>query len=513
MASDVHRLFLAKPNVYVWEKDMKEIHAAGLNMIRSGIWSGWDLLVSPDKAVREDGLRAIEAFLMTARHNDLPVQFNLFAFVPNNFGGQHPYLDPSARSAQDRYVRSLVARFHDVPFLAWDLINEPSANENAWKTLPQRDPFEQAAWRDWLKLRYPDQTSLLAAWAEPSVGVGRALQSMPTSVSPVVSAADPLALPDPGAFDFDGVRSGYNPLKFYDYFLFTQSIFIDWIRHQRAAIRSAGSEQLVTVGQDEGGVSGRLSPAFFSPEVSFTTDHTWWDFDSILWASLAAKVPGKPMLIQELGEQRRLTQDDHLRLSAEQEGWQLERKLALSFAQGAGGLEWVWNVNSMMANDNEIPIGAIRPDGTEKPEADVLSGFARFAAGSPATFTTIEAPEVTIVTSQSLLYTGMNALALATQKKAVGVSLLRPHICADADGESDRGTRQAEAGDSALPAGAHSERLAATHDVCGTGRLPARLRACSVQRALADGRPSFSTEDRRGDHSACSASARIATRR
>ncbi len=420
MASDVDRLYLAKPNAYVWDQDMAQIRAAGLNMIRSGIWSGWDLVVTPDKTVSEDALRTIEAFLMTARHNHLPVQFNLFAFIPDSLGGENAYLDPAALRAQDRYVYSLVQRFHDVPFLAWDLINEPSANtKNAWKTAPQGDPFEEAAWRGWLKQRYPDQAALLAAWAESSLGMGRSLQSAPSDVPPELAGADPLALPATAAFEPDQVRSGVNPLKVYDYFLFTQSVFIDWIRRQRATIHAAGSDQLVTVGQDEGGISGRLSPAFFSPEISFTADHTWWDFDGILWASLAAKFPGKPMLIQETGEQRRLTQDDHLRLSPQEEGWQLERKLAIAFAQGAGALEWVWNVNPMMANDNEITIGAIRPDGTEKPEADVLGGFARFANTSPANFTTVQPPDVTLVTSQSLLYTGMNALALATQKKAI----------------------------------------------------------------------------------------------
>ena len=78
-------------------------------------------------------------------------------------------------------------------------------------------------------------------------------------------------------------------------------------------------------------------------------------------------------------------------------------------------------MNAKMANDNENPIGAIRPDGTEKPEADVLSGFAQFAAASPASFTAIEPPQVTLVTSQSLLYTGMNTMALAAQKKALRV--------------------------------------------------------------------------------------------
>jgi len=419
MASDVDREFLAEPNAYVWNQDMQQIHSEGLNMIRSGIWSGWDQLVNPDKSVREDTLRAIEAFLMTARSYNLPVQFNLFAFLPDVFGGSNAYLDPAARQLQDRYVYSLVKRFHEVPFLAWDLINEPSANGNLWKTLPMREPYEEAAWRQWIRDRYPDQAALLAAWAEPSFGVGRALQANPTDVPPEVAAADPYALPTPAAFAADGVRGGANPLKVYDYMLFTQDVFDGWVKHERATIREAGSNQLVTVGEDEGGVAGRLSPAFFSPDVSFTTTHTWWDFDSVLWAALSAKMPGEPMLIQEMGEQRRLNQDDQLRFSAQEEGWQLARKFAISFAQGAGGLEWVWNVNARMANDNETPIGAIRPDGTEKPEARVLADFAHFVSRSPQSFTSIEPPAVTIVTSQSLLYTGMWGLAVDTQKKSL----------------------------------------------------------------------------------------------
>ena len=142
----------------------------------------------------------------------------------------------------------------------------------------------------------------------------------------------------------------------YDYALFAQSVFANWISQLRTMIRGTGSEQLITVGQDEGGIAGRPSPAFYSPFIDFTSDHTWWDYDAILWASLAPKFPGKPMLIQETGEQRRLTLDDQLRFSAQVEAWQLERKIAIAFAQGAGALEWVWNVNAYMANDNEITI-------------------------------------------------------------------------------------------------------------------------------------------------------------
>ena len=419
MSSDVDRMYLSKPNAYVWDQDMAQIRGEGLNMIRSGLWSGWDPLLGPNGDMSEDALRTIEAFLMCARRHGLPVQFNLFAFLPENLGGENAYLDPVAWQAQARYVDSMARRFHAVPFLAWDLINEPSANTNLWKTLPVGNAFEQAAWRKWLATRYPDQAALLDAWAEPSFGIGRDLQHHPATASPETAAQDPFALPAAGAFAPDAVRDGQNPLKVYDYFLFTQSIFVDWVKRTKDVIRATGSTQLITVGQEEWGVALRLSPAFYSPLVDFTADHTWWDFDGALWASLAAKFPGKPMLIQETGEQRRLMQDDHLRLSAREEGWQLERKIAMAFAQGAGALEWVWNVNSYMSNDNEIPIGAVRPDGTEKPEAEVLRAFAAFAAKSPASFTHIEPPAVTMVTSQALLYSGMNGLAIDAQKRSL----------------------------------------------------------------------------------------------
>jgi hypothetical protein len=419
MSSDVARLYLMRPNAYVWNQDMAQIHGEGLNMIRSGLWSAWDPMLAPNGEVSEDALRTIEAFLMCARHNNLPVQFNLFAFLPENLGGVNPYLDPVAWRAQALYVNSLTKRFHAVPFLTWDLINEPSANSNLWKEIPIGDPFEQAAWRAWLKTKYPDQAALLHAWAEPSFGIGRDLQLQPTTTGPQLAAQDPFALPKAGAWNFDSVRSGFNPLKVYDYYLFTQDTFADWVKRTKEVIRNTGSQQLITVGQEEYGVASRLSPAFYSQLVDFTADHTWWDFDGSLWASLAAKFPGKPMLIQETGEQRRLLEDDHLRFSAQEEGWQLERKIAMAFAQGAGALEWVWNVNSYMPNDNEIPIGAVRPDGTEKPEAEVLSAYAAFASKSPASFTHIEAPAVTMVTSNALQYSNMNPLAIETQKRAL----------------------------------------------------------------------------------------------
>jgi hypothetical protein len=99
MSGDVSRLYLLLPNAYVWDHDMAQIHADGLNMIRTGLWTTWQHMLAPDGQMSETALRTIEAFLMCARHNDLPVQFNLFAFYPDEFGGENGYLDPVALHA------------------------------------------------------------------------------------------------------------------------------------------------------------------------------------------------------------------------------------------------------------------------------------------------------------------------------------------------------------------------------------------------------------------------------
>ena len=85
------------------------------------------------------------------------------------------------------------------------------------------------------------------------------------------------------------------------------------------------------------------------------------------------------MLIQETGLQRELNLDEIARRTTENEAALLERKVAASFIQGSGAIEWLWNTNSYMTESNETPIGAVRTDYTEKPEATLLRAFAQFA--------------------------------------------------------------------------------------------------------------------------------------
>jgi len=402
MSSEVQRLYFDRPNVYVWNQDLAQIHDAGLNMIRTGWWTGWDKFCDENGQPYDRTLRTLEAYLMTARKYGLPVQFNFFAFLPDVLGGENAFLDPEAVRRQQTLITAVVSRFHDVPFLAWDLINEPSFSKHLWQTRPNGDAIELAAWNAWLSARYPDREKLAALWNVP-----------PDSISGTIS------LPSEEEFSPRGMYVGANSLRVYDYFLFTQETFAKWARTMHDAIRATGSQQLVTIGQDEGGIQDRLSPAFWGASVDFTTNHSWWQNDYILWDSLAAKQPGQPMLIQETGLQRELNLDETARRTPENESWLLERKIASSFIQGSGAIEWLWNTNAYMTESNETPIGAVRTDYTEKPEASLMRAFAQFAPSLSEHLRSAQQPPIAIITSQAAQYSVMADFQLEAQRRAV----------------------------------------------------------------------------------------------
>ena len=62
MSSDVSRMYLMLPNAYVWDHDMAQIRAAGLNMIRTGLWTAWKPELAANGQMSEDALRTVEAF-------------------------------------------------------------------------------------------------------------------------------------------------------------------------------------------------------------------------------------------------------------------------------------------------------------------------------------------------------------------------------------------------------------------------------------------------------------------
>ena len=368
MASDKHRRFLFEPNPHVWDNDFRAMKDAGVNMVRTGIWTGWKKYMPEPGKVNEAMLRAFDAFLLTAHKYDIPVIFTFFAFLPETWGGENAYLDPRSVKAQQQFISAFTERCRRVDDVIWDFINEPSfcSPKFLWNCRPNYDAHEQAAWKQWLKDRYP------AASDEERL-----------SQSSNIWRTSDASLDLPKLQDFESVNliDDRLPLKTLDYRLFAQDMFIRWVRQVTPAIKSNGNtKQLITVGQDEAGLADSPNIQFFANEIDFTSLHNWWKNDDLLWDSVLAKTPSKLSLMEETGVMFYEKADGGAPWRSEQDVSNLlERKMALSFAaDGAGFVEWIWNTNPYMNSTNEVGIGFHRVDGTAKPELEPFLRIAKF---------------------------------------------------------------------------------------------------------------------------------------
>jgi len=359
MASDVHRRFLFDPNPAIWNADFSLMRQAGVNMIRTGIWTGWKKYMPAVGQVDEGVLRALDAFLLTAHWYDIPVIFTFFAFLPETWGGANAYLDPRAVKAQQEFISAFTKRYPRTDDVLWDFINEPSfcSPKYLWNCRPNYDEFEKAAWKQWLKDRYP------AASDEDRIAHLQQLWR--------TTADDVLELPQLKDFESVHLIDDRQPLKTLDYRLFAQDMFIRWTREMTKAVRSNGNpKQLITVGQDEAGLNDSPNIQFFAREIDFTSLHNWWANDDLVWDSVLAKTPLKASLMEETGVMFYEKADaDAPWRSEEDVARLLERKMVISCAvDGAGFIEWVWNTNPYMNSTNEVGIGFHRVDRSYKPE-------------------------------------------------------------------------------------------------------------------------------------------------
>lgn len=369
MTSDVARYFLFLPNPHVWDKDMAHMKRAGINYIRTGIWTAWRNMMFADGHMEEDVLRAIDAFILCAKKHDLHVTFNFFSFTPETWEGQNPYLDPRSIEAQKRFITAVVSRHTETTNIDWDLINEPSLFDPTRVfsgPMPLHDEFDREHYQGWLKNRHASIRSLQERW------------NMSPAEIPDFEAIEP---PESHEINF-GIRDmimGKKGLKWLDYVLYTMDMHNQWAAELSNAIKKIAPNHMVTVGQDEALAGQRPSPFFYEEAVDYTTNHTWWLLDDLLWDGIFTKTPHKPNLIQETGIMYVEQPNNHAKRTEYELRNILERKYAYAFSTGgAGAVQWLWNTNYYMNNINESNIGAIRADGTEKPETDVSYDFGAF---------------------------------------------------------------------------------------------------------------------------------------
>jgi hypothetical protein len=251
--------------------------------------------------------------------------------------------------------------------------------------------------------RYPDETKLQEVWG--------------------LTSLDAIDLPALADFtDTDIFDRATRPLAVLEYRLFAQEMFNRWVTEISAAIRANGNRhQLITVGQDEGGLAPQPSPLFHDAVVDFTCVHNWWLNDDLLWDSVLTKSPSKPNLVEESGIMFYETMRRTPGRTEEEARNLLERKIAFAMgADGAGFVEWLWNTNSYIANDNEASIGFFRADGTAKPELEPFRAMAAFWSAHGDLLVGKQLEDVVVVVPQSHLFS-VRDFATAATRRAVRV--------------------------------------------------------------------------------------------
>ncbi|MCP3738606.1 beta-galactosidase [Rossellomorea sp. BNER] len=369
MTSDVARYFLFLPNPGTWNKDFSTMKAAGINYVRTGIWTAWRNMMFIDGHMDESIVRAIDAFILTAKQHDINLTFTFFSFTPEVWEGRNPYLDPRSIEAQKRFITSIVQRHRTTTNVNWDLINEPSLfdpNQTFSGPRTLQDDYDNSEYKEWVKERHGTISKLQERWNMTPVELPSFHHVKPPQFKEINSHIQDMA-------------TGKKGLKWLDYTLYTMDKHNEWITKLTKSIRRLSTNQLVTVGQDEALVSGRPSPFFYGETVDYTSNHSWWCMDQLLWDGIFAKTFNKPNLIQETGIMYVEKPNNQAKRTEEELRNILERKYAYAFAAGnAGAVQWLWNTNYLMNNINESNIGALRADGTEKPEANVSYDFGKF---------------------------------------------------------------------------------------------------------------------------------------
>lgn len=420
MSSSVARRFLLEPNPLEWDMDFAAMKEGGVNMVRTGIWTGWKLYLDSQGKVKEEVLRAFEAFILTGLKYEIPVMFTFFAFMPEMFGGKNAYLDPKSIEGQKEFISAFAARVKDANGVLWDLINEPSfANpKQLWSCRPNYDEFEKAAWKEWLKKRFKEQDENLLA-------------IMLREKWRLREDEDVFGLPTNRDFDNINIHVERRPMRAIDFRLFAQDTFSDWATTMRDTLHAAGKEQqLVTVGQDEAGAADSPGQQFHAEALDFTGLHNWWANDDLLWDAVVTKAPDRPNLVQETGLMFYEKQDGSAWRTDALAANLLERKMALSVgANGAGFIQWIWNINPFMDNENEAAIGFHRPDGTVKEEFDRFMDIALVAGNQSARFVDREEEEILLVIPQGQMFSPRNLATEATKNAVRALHYICRHAC------------------------------------------------------------------------------------
>lgn len=363
MAPDNYRDCFGDLNVAVARREMRRLRAMGVNIIRAGVWTTYDLVYEQNGGFREKALRSLDAYFLCAAEAGLPVQFVPSAFVMNCWNREASmFHDPVIRSRVMQCFRQFAERYAGWPGVQLDVINEPSyapfRHGYLWqRARPTGDPHERLAWRQWLQRRYNgDPAALRAAW-------GATANEIPTF--------DDARLPQDHEFlsNYSG-HCGYTLwARLADFYAFADDAFTDWVREIRGIVRSAAPKMLMMIGRDETLRIPTQQRDAYEGNIDLVNWHQWHREGTIFNEYCLNRVRGLPCCGQEMGVLPYKGPRNQERLSEDQLCRQLERKLIYCLGNW---IQWQSHSDPTMDFHGENKLGMLRADGTERPSAETI---------------------------------------------------------------------------------------------------------------------------------------------
>ncbi len=362
VVSGLYRDCFQRVNAAQCDKEMSHLKSAGINVLRTGIWTGYEEVFNEDGTFKETSLRSLDAYFLTAAKYDLPVHLVFAAFVMNHWDrSRDPFHDPGMIRKIVRQFKQFMDRYKGWPNVVVDIINEPSYSpfRDGWMwqiARPMGSGEELKAWQKWLRRKYGAITRLRETWGMSAVDL------------PNWKAA---RVPEFHEFvtNYDGVAGYDGRVMITDFMEFATESFNQWCRRIREIVKKADPEMLVLLGRDETLRVPTQQQEQHTGNIDFTNWHQWHREGSIFPEYVLNRVRGVPICGQEMGA---LIYKDHRNVDRIDEmdcRNLLERKLLYCMGNW---IHWQSHNDITMDNIKEAKLGLIRGDGTERPPMDMI---------------------------------------------------------------------------------------------------------------------------------------------
>lgn len=289
--TDVYRECFYHMNAWLCNKEMKQLHNDGFNVLRSGNWYFIPEFYNEDGSIGTRGRRAMETFFYLAAKQGFTVQFALGTVLLNQWDtSRSPIHDAGMRQKCMTLIRSFAENFKAFKNVQMDIVNEPSySNRGAWSPgKPNLEAVELKNYKAWLQKKYGTIQNLRTAWGETAL---------------VLNSFDDVIMPENHLFNRGPARTEQrmNHVMLNDFFCFAREEFSGWTKEIRSIARDVAPDMVVIMGRDETLRIPEQQTEVLAGNIDMVCWHQWNYNSDIFTEYLMNRVRGKLCVAQELG--------------------------------------------------------------------------------------------------------------------------------------------------------------------------------------------------------------------